>query len=91
MGLPKSGSSSGAGYRWCSKDKMLHKDPQATQLPRPFSKVMRQQACVSQESWADPEALHVEKPAACGAHYREGVGSLSIRVEQVSRGFLHQQ
>eukprot|EP00957_Ditylum_brightwellii_P062505 4743684-Ditylum_brightwellii.AAC.1 len=41
MGLPKSGPSSDAGYRRCSKDKMLRKDPQATQLPRPFSKAMQ--------------------------------------------------
>eukprot|EP00957_Ditylum_brightwellii_P074323 5647243-Ditylum_brightwellii.AAC.1 len=40
MDIWKSGSSSGAGYRKCSRDKMLRKDPQAMQLPRPFSKVM---------------------------------------------------
>eukprot|EP00957_Ditylum_brightwellii_P099600 7586684-Ditylum_brightwellii.AAC.1 len=41
MGLPKSGSSSDAGYRQCPKDKMLRKDPQAMQLPRPSSKAMQ--------------------------------------------------
>eukprot|EP00957_Ditylum_brightwellii_P056936 4315825-Ditylum_brightwellii.AAC.1 len=33
----KSGSSSGAGYRRCSRVIMLLKDHQAMQLPRPFS------------------------------------------------------
>eukprot|EP00957_Ditylum_brightwellii_P166170 12650652-Ditylum_brightwellii.AAC.1 len=37
MGLPKSGSSSGTGYRQCSRDKISCKDPQAMQLSRPFS------------------------------------------------------
>eukprot|EP00957_Ditylum_brightwellii_P177862 13547497-Ditylum_brightwellii.AAC.1 len=36
----KSRSSSGAGYRQCSRDRMLIKDPQATQLPRPFLRAM---------------------------------------------------
>eukprot|EP00957_Ditylum_brightwellii_P045248 3430208-Ditylum_brightwellii.AAC.1 len=40
MELQKSGSSSGAGYRRCSRDKTLHRDPQAMQSPRPFSKAM---------------------------------------------------
>eukprot|EP00957_Ditylum_brightwellii_P174149 13258959-Ditylum_brightwellii.AAC.1 len=38
MELLKSGSSSSVGCRQCSRDKMLHRDPQAMQLPRPFSK-----------------------------------------------------
>eukprot|EP00957_Ditylum_brightwellii_P077279 5872929-Ditylum_brightwellii.AAC.1 len=38
--LPKSRSSSGMGYRWCSRDKTSCRDPQAIQLPRPFSKAM---------------------------------------------------
>eukprot|EP00957_Ditylum_brightwellii_P076125 5787144-Ditylum_brightwellii.AAC.1 len=36
--LQKSGSSPGAGYRQCSRDTTSCRDPQATQLPRPFSK-----------------------------------------------------
>eukprot|EP00957_Ditylum_brightwellii_P143030 10898099-Ditylum_brightwellii.AAC.1 len=38
MELPKSGSSSGAGYRQCLREKMSRRDPQATQLSIPFSK-----------------------------------------------------
>eukprot|EP00957_Ditylum_brightwellii_P167358 12741100-Ditylum_brightwellii.AAC.1 len=41
MELLKSGSSSGTGYRQCSRDKMSRMDPQAMQLPRPFSKAMQ--------------------------------------------------
>eukprot|EP00957_Ditylum_brightwellii_P188734 14366476-Ditylum_brightwellii.AAC.1 len=36
----KSGSSSGVGYRQCSRDRMLLKDQQAMQLLRPFSRAM---------------------------------------------------
>eukprot|EP00957_Ditylum_brightwellii_P129592 9884792-Ditylum_brightwellii.AAC.1 len=38
MGHPKSRSSSSTGYKQCSRDKMLHKDSQAMQLPRHFSR-----------------------------------------------------
>eukprot|EP00957_Ditylum_brightwellii_P007397 560211-Ditylum_brightwellii.AAC.1 len=38
MELQKSGSSSDTGYRQCSRDKTPRRDPQAMQLPRPFSK-----------------------------------------------------
>eukprot|EP00957_Ditylum_brightwellii_P074283 5644167-Ditylum_brightwellii.AAC.1 len=41
MELPKSGSSSSTGYRWCSRDKLPRRDPQAKRLPRPFSKAMQ--------------------------------------------------
>eukprot|EP00957_Ditylum_brightwellii_P165778 12621501-Ditylum_brightwellii.AAC.1 len=38
MELPKSGSSSSAGYRQCSRKKISYRDLQAMQLPRPFPK-----------------------------------------------------
>eukprot|EP00957_Ditylum_brightwellii_P076221 5794020-Ditylum_brightwellii.AAC.1 len=41
MELQKSGSSSSADYRWCSRDKTLRRDPQAAQLLRPFSRAIR--------------------------------------------------
>eukprot|EP00957_Ditylum_brightwellii_P096411 7342085-Ditylum_brightwellii.AAC.1 len=37
----KSGLSSGAGYRQCSRGRMSPKAHQATQLPIPFSRAMR--------------------------------------------------
>eukprot|EP00957_Ditylum_brightwellii_P096600 7357313-Ditylum_brightwellii.AAC.1 len=40
MGHPKSGSNSGAGYKQCSRDRTLHRDPQATQLQRCYLKAM---------------------------------------------------
>eukprot|EP00957_Ditylum_brightwellii_P097075 7392484-Ditylum_brightwellii.AAC.1 len=41
MELLKNGSSSGMGYRQCSRNKMSCRNPQAAQLPRPFSKATR--------------------------------------------------
>eukprot|EP00957_Ditylum_brightwellii_P121389 9257487-Ditylum_brightwellii.AAC.2 len=87
MGLPKSGSSSGAGYRQCSKDNMLCKDPHAMQLPRPLSKAT---AHVPQGSWADPEVLHAEEPMVCGRNDHQGLGSSSIRIEQTSWNMEYQ-
>eukprot|EP00957_Ditylum_brightwellii_P089642 6827194-Ditylum_brightwellii.AAC.1 len=41
MELRKSGSSSDAGYRQCSRDRTLSRDQQDMQLPRPFSRAIR--------------------------------------------------
>eukprot|EP00957_Ditylum_brightwellii_P062498 4742961-Ditylum_brightwellii.AAC.1 len=41
MELRKSGSSFSVGYRQWSRNKMSRRDPQAMQLPRPFSKAMQ--------------------------------------------------
>eukprot|EP00957_Ditylum_brightwellii_P181207 13803053-Ditylum_brightwellii.AAC.1 len=42
--LRKSGSSSVADYKQCSRDRTLHRFQQATQLPRPFSRAMHEVA-----------------------------------------------
>eukprot|EP00957_Ditylum_brightwellii_P188678 14362902-Ditylum_brightwellii.AAC.1 len=78
-GLPKSRSSSGAGYWVAQRTKCYTGTPKLHSCQDPS------------QSWADPEALHAEEPTACGTNDCEGVGSLSVRVEQAAQGFPHPQ
>eukprot|EP00957_Ditylum_brightwellii_P162719 12391499-Ditylum_brightwellii.AAC.1 len=94
MELWKSGSSSGAGYRWCSRNKMSYRDPQATQLQRHFSKYAK---CVHFELWLDNVAEHVfpEKAGQTQKHYMWRnlwlAGGMTIKewVAQVSELNMH--
>eukprot|EP00957_Ditylum_brightwellii_P177602 13528116-Ditylum_brightwellii.AAC.1 len=50
MGHPKSGSSSDAGCKQYSRGRTLHRDPQATQLQRHFSRAMHLLSLSKQKS-----------------------------------------